>query len=101
MRIGSAPADANGEWRGETSRDVGARPEPHLSSFRRQHDTGSGAAADDRALRRALRAAEEPTDDGASASANADLRGVLALRGLSQTRQGLGLQVVSCVSRVE
>jgi hypothetical protein len=60
-----------------------------------------GAAAHDRALRRALLAAEDPPDDGAGAGPDADLRGVLALRGLSQTRQWRGLQVVSCVSRTE
>ena len=95
MQHRSALADADRQRCGEARRHVGTRSEAHFTSLRGQHDTGSGAATDDRALSRAVLPAENSADDRTCAGADADLRGVLTLRGRRQMRERRGLQVVA------
>ncbi len=66
--------------RRQADREIRARPEPHFLAARGEHHTGARRAADGRALRRTVAAADQTADDRAADRAAADLRGVLLLR---------------------
>src|SRR3954468_15914698 len=72
-------AKANGQRRTELRGDIRAAGKTHFLALGGEHDPRTGAAADGRALRRTLFAAEQSTDERARTCADADLGRVFAL----------------------
>src|SRR3954469_1358129 len=73
-------AKANGQRRTQLRGHIRPAGKTHFLALGGEHEAGTGAAADRRALRRTLLAAEDSADHCAGACTDADLGRVLTLR---------------------